>query len=774
MKGLSPPGATRRPLWRRLAFAPLTIAAAVGVVFGVVEPVPLDLVLRQIQSNLMPVPASGEIVIVEASGRDNGGRADAGEPRRLAELLDALAGYKPKQVFVEQPLTEIGPIRTDDPMVASSEDFARPVIMAKKVFEFSKNLPETAEGFDERHSNIAVGSTTLRSNAFGYVEKGAYFWSQSALPVPSFASLMAGRTGRNAQFFFLENRVRTETIPSIDASNILTGRLAPNRLANKTILIASTTAEDDPVRLTTGVRASEAVTHVLAAETLLRGRPRDWGWLPLLSLVLVAEALVLRFVRRSRSATLFRLLGLAAILAALAIARLWLINLDAAPALAAMATAAWLYSWRRKKARAEQTNIRSGLPNMTAFRAVEPPAGSAVVVARVARHDEIMTAVPADLHGAFARAVAARLTGGDESRPIFHDDSGHFAWFQPALSVAEVECHVSGLKALFGAPVELGDRRIDVELAFGVDLNEGRSTPVRLSSATDAASEAADRGEVAHSAGADRLEQAQWRASLHSAIDTALANEEIWVAYQPQLDLAAGEVVGAEALVRWSHPTRGDIPPSDFIDHAERDGRIDSLTWAVLDHAVSSAALINDDGAAFGVSVNLSAVMLSRPHLHTRVMANLAAHRLPAGRLTLELTETVPLGEDRTIMDNLTRLRAAGVRISIDDYGTGASNLVYLRSVPSDEIKIDKTFVTGLPSSPENTAIVRGTIDMVHALGRTVVAEGVEDMDTLRLLGTMGCDLAQGYAIARPQRLDDFRRLFGRRADARFVAFGRN
>ena len=768
-----PPPSTelKRPLWRRILFAPLLIATAVAVLFGVVQPVPFDSVLRQVQSELQPLKASGRIVIVDTP--HGGERSGAQDRLADARLLTALHRYAPAEVFVEKPYFDLVDPVADGALAEAIDSWGDRIVLAAKTRSTSVEDDRAVQRPPPLFTRSArIGNTAYIAGPFGMTDTAPFARAVSGRAEPSFAALMAHRFGPVDTNFLLDLRINPSTIPHQNAIVLIKGKVPPSAIAGKVLIITGVSAPGEGPRLPVYGIVSQTDVHVLAAETLLRGMPVNLDFAPLLFAFLLAEGVILRAGVRPRMADRGRIVLAIVLVGAAAVARLWLINLDVTPALVALMTVSGIVGWHRRKARAEQTNARSGLPNMTGFRRTRVPDGCAVIVARITRFDETIMAVPPDRHGDFARAVAHRLAAGDEHVLIHHDESGHFAWTHPAHTLADVEAHLSGLKALFGTPVELSGRKIDVEIAFGVDLNDGRPVALRLTSATDAAAEAASRGEVSHSVDAGRIEQAQWRASLHSAIDAALANEEIWIAYQPKLTLASGEVTGAEALVRWAHPTRGNIPPDDFIDHAERDGRIDSLTWAVLDHAVASAGLLGSDSRPFGVAVNLSAVMLSRPQLHPRVMEHLARHRLPPDRLTLELTETVPLGEDPVVMDNLLRLRAAGVRISIDDYGTGSSNLLYLRHVPSDEIKIDRAFVTGLPLSPENTAIVRGTIDMVHALGRCVVAEGVEDLDTLRLLGRMGCDVAQGYAIARPMNITDLRRSLQCEADVRLSAMG--
>jgi EAL domain-containing protein (putative c-di-GMP-specific phosphodiesterase class I) len=228
----------------------------------------------------------------------------------------------------------------------------------------------------------------------------------------------------------------------------------------------------------------------------------------------------------------------------------------------------------------------------------------------------------------------------------------------------------------------------------------------------------------------------------------------VWVAYQPKLDLSTRRIIGAEALARWTHPEKGPIAASEFVAAAEQHDRIGKLTDFVLEKAVSAAATITRRGTAFDIAVNLSARLLTDRGFTLRVAALLARHGLEPGNLTLELTETAALSGSGEGLDMIARLRELGVRIAIDDYGTGLSTLDYLKKIPANEIKIDQSFVKGMVDNRSDRLMVQSTIGLAHSLGRKVVAEGVEHGETLDLLVEMGCDIAQGFAIGRPMSLE--------------------
>jgi EAL domain-containing protein (putative c-di-GMP-specific phosphodiesterase class I) len=219
---------------------------------------------------------------------------------------------------------------------------------------------------------------------------------------------------------------------------------------------------------------------------------------------------------------------------------------------------------------------------------------------------------------------------------------------------------------------------------------------------------------------------------------------------QPKARLDSGQVVGVEALVRWEHPELGWVPPDEFVPIAERSGLIGPLTTRVLDGALAAWAEWRTAGHDLSVAVNLSARSLHDADLVEEVERLLRRHGVPAERLTLEVTEGSVMADPTRAVAVLHQLRDLGVRLSVDDFGTGYSSLSYLQRLPVQEVKIDRSFVTGLSTEGENVAIVRAIIDLGRHLGLEVVAEGVEDRATWDLLTSMHCDLVQGWHLARP------------------------
>jgi diguanylate cyclase (GGDEF)-like protein len=263
-----------------------------------------------------------------------------------------------------------------------------------------------------------------------------------------------------------------------------------------------------------------------------------------------------------------------------------------------------------------------------------------------------------------------------------------------------------------------------------------------------------------------RDRQGPRRLGLLSELRDAMAKNELFLEYQPQIDIRSGELCGVESLVRWQHPTRGLLLPDHFIPTAEHTELIEELTERVLKLAVAQASAWRAEGLDVRVAVNASARNFLQVRFPDVVRAILAEAGLPGDRLELEITEnTVTNDPDRTVAV-MEGLQALGVSISIDDFGTGYSSLAHLRSLPVDRIKIDRSFVRDMVTNRDDLVIVRCIIDLAANLDLISVAEGVEDIATLELLQTLGCQYAQGYHIGRPGSADQITELARRRGVA--------
>ena len=564
--------------------------------------------------------------------------------------------------------------------------------------------------------------------------------------VPSYSALLANKSARN-ESFRIRYAINPNSIVSIKASDLLQGKVPAKLIAGKDLVLAPIADNlGDQYWIPGHGRMAGTYAMVLAAETLKRGVPQDWGWLPLLSCVLI----ILRVSLLPQMAKRRKWI-LSAVTAILLFAPFFLerhlIFVDAACSLFAMGTVTSRLAWIRWKARG-LVDHNSGLPNLTALKAERETARRILVAARVQNFSEIASIVGPTEEQQLVKQIVDRLAVAKVDQQVFQGEEGIFVWLvDPTVAIGN---HLEALHALFRSPVTAGGRSIDLAVSFGAELGSTRSLSNRLGSALVAADDAWSEGLRWKYHDPARQEEVQWRLSLLGELDSAIDNGEVWLAFQPQLDLQRGIIIGAEALARWTHPTKGPIGPSEFIAVAEANGRIGKLTDFVLDRAIATAASINGRGIPFIMAVNLSARLLSEPQWIERVSELLKKHKLPPECLTLELTETAALHDADGGLAMLDALRGLGVRIAIDDYGTGLSTLDYLKKVPAQEIKLDQSFIKAMRVNRGDLLMVQSTIALAHSLGRTVVAEGVEDQSSLDDLRAMGCDIAQGFAIGRP------------------------
>jgi diguanylate cyclase len=258
------------------------------------------------------------------------------------------------------------------------------------------------------------------------------------------------------------------------------------------------------------------------------------------------------------------------------------------------------------------------------------------------------------------------------------------------------------------------------------------------------------------------LQARNTRIELVRVLEKGLRERSIGVAYQPKVDLASGRIVGAETLIRWQ-PEGGEyVNPQELVLAAEASDRINELTLIVMEAALVDGKRAIAFDPRFKLAINMSAKSLSDTHLLFDMMTMLGRYAFPPENLTLELTETAKLDDER-IAPQINALKQRGISLSIDDFGTGQSNLEYIEKLPSAELKIDKKFVQHMATSEESRAVVRATIEIAHSLGKLVVAEGVEDEAVAADLRAMGCDQGQGYLYARAIAMTDLLVMMGAR-----------
>jgi diguanylate cyclase len=361
--------------------------------------------------------------------------------------------------------------------------------------------------------------------------------------------------------------------------------------------------------------------------------------------------------------------------------------------------------------------------------------------------DQLLVQVANRLRGRLREVDTVARLGGDE-----------FAVLLPTIATVEGAVAVAGkLQAAFDEPFRLDDLALDVETSIGVAIYpEHASDPDELLQRAEIAMYVAKDTHAGYMLFDSKLDQhSPRRLTLLGELRRAIDNRQLVLHYQPKVDAHSGQMLGVEALVRWQHPEHGLIPPGDFIPLAERTGLISPLTTYVLDAALHQCHQWRQAGHELAIAVNVSARSLLDLGFPDQVASLLARWEVPARLLVVEITESTIMADPTHALEILGRLNTMGVQIAIDDFGTGYSSMAHLKTLPIQELKVDRSFVSQMTSSTRDAVIVRSTVDLGRNLGLRVVAEGVEDVLTSQELDALGCDAIQGYYISRPVPPDD-------------------
>ena len=405
----------------------------------------------------------------------------------------------------------------------------------------------------------------------------------------------------------------------------------------------------------------------------------------------------------------------------------------------------------------------TGLPNRTRFLEILNglPAGSsgALVLLNIDRFAPINNALGHAVGDRLLRDIALRLkqvTG--ESDVVARLGGDEFVLLLDSADKTMATSYVKRVLSALRVPMTVDGERLDIDASLSIIIYPQDGTNVTtLLRRADLAMHVAKRRQDKFAFGSELDDKpAIEQLSLIGEMREALARGEFVVYYQPKLNLSQNRITGAEALIRWQHPVKGMIPPIRFIPFAEQTGFIREITPWVLQQVIEHAGQWQRSGMDIVASVNLSTRDLLNHDLVADIQRLLEQSGLPANQLCLEITESALMDEPELALKHLGELSALGLKLSIDDYGSGQASLGYVKTLPVNELKIDRVFVTDIDTTPKNAAIVRSTILLCRELGLSVVAEGAETTAELDWLAGNGCDVVQGYGVAKPMPLSDF------------------
>jgi diguanylate cyclase len=727
-----------------------TIIAFVIGVLGIATPV--DMTMRLARQKLLSHPASGDIVVVGIDDKSLAAIGDWPWNRAVhAKLVNELNRLGAKRIVFDFTLSKYTEGSGDEQLVEAMRN------AEGKVFSSARHGVDKQSGakFEEMPAEpfaryAGITSLYWKSNGFDEVWSLPFVDKIGTKYVNSLSNIIANVKNLNLQSYAVDYSIDLKTVNTISAIDIIRGHVAANVMSGKSIVVALTSVTLGDIKTVPGFgNASGAYIHVAGAETLKRGIPISIGWiLPLFCAVLLSASFL--WLKNRKFARMIFLVGCLLLIVGPLLLEMALVFGSYGPALVLMSYTAMRRFWREFRNKSVTTNQVSGFQNLNALKSLQLTPGDVLVVARVHNYAKAVSVIATNDEEILVAEIVKRLSVARDANPVFHADDGIFVWVQSKDESFDLTGQLSGRRALFNTSFNVGEQSVDLSITFGVNDLFGTSTMNRFSAALSAADDAFDQGEIWISVDNQRVTKNKWDISLVGRLHEAIDAGQVWVAFQPKMDVRSGLIFGVEALARWTDPVDGEISPEVFVAAAEAQNRTEKLTEFVLDRALALCKEVEPQHEDFSVAVNLSAKSLGNMRVVSMVCDALQRHSITAERLTLELTETTSIEQSGNAAATLAALTDLGVKISIDDYGTGFSSLEYLTRIPSDEIKIDRQFLKNIVSSRNDQKIVASTIDLAHSLGRTVVAEGVENKEMLTILESMRCDAAQGYYIGMP------------------------
>ncbi len=743
-----------RAAWHNRRLRIVVSAILLGVFCGTLDvALPLEDLYVAARTKLRHEAADGSIVVVELDDRTLEVLRDRDvSPGLDARLIDNLMKAGAKNVFFNRDYSFSPNAPGAQDFVSITKKYPGRVFLSAASRAGSNGDSMVAlMPADEFRAHTGLVSTMVARHPMN-LGFSFPFSSPSAVGLrPSLSAAMAGIQIDDRRLFRPDFAIDHTTIPRLSYIDVVRGRISRAQASGRTFVLGptSTTTETRPLPL--GEFVPGVYFHVIAALTLKKGVPVDLGWVPAF---LAAAGLVITGVARGRSFKGARLAGYSVLFLAIPLVLDALgMELDVLPAAIMSIYATFRARTLDKIKDVSETNAASGLPSLQALRGMEEANPGLVVALKIRNYAGIIRSFDRPIEAELATEIQRRIRISESNISVYHE-GGMFVWISNLTDLVELFENLEGLHRIVQNGIVINDTEVDVGFNCGVDSEKQNTVANRVAAAMQSAEEAVKTDElVCHNDGGTG--EVQWEISLLASLDRAIDNGEVWVAFQPKYDLGRNMIVGAEALARWTHPERGPISPDKFIGIAEEYHRIERITRFVLDKAIRGAASLVRAGHDFSVSVNISAQLLRNPKLPRMISEALAAHDLAPRHLILEITETDRLDRSTKTLEMMEALVAAGLRISIDDFGTGNATIDYLRYLPASEVKIDKVFIRDIDTNPGDHLLVQSIIEMAHSLGRIVVAEGAETAESIKLLRALNCDQVQGYHISRPVPFQD-------------------
>ncbi|WP_395646051.1 putative bifunctional diguanylate cyclase/phosphodiesterase [Terricaulis sp.] len=749
---------------------------------------PLDNGLAALRATLVQREPSHDIVVVEIDAASLRAAGQWPWPReRYAQAITNLRAAGAELIGFDVDFSLRSRDHDDEALRAAIDAAPGAVVLPTFIQAGSTNEPLPAMS-----QNAVLASVNIPVDRDGIVRhypRGFYTGGQFQ---PSMGAVLAGTGYGQTASFQLDYGIRTGHIGHLSFEDVYRGRFDAQSVSGKAVLIGATALElGDEFATPHHPSYSGVYLHALGAESLRQGRALLEAN-PLVRFLLGCCALALLWPRRaelrlSNMFTVHALILVCVVVAPIALQALSPVSLSLGAVIAAQGLCIWVGVHqelsRRAAALIEQREAHlkvvalhdpeTRLPNRRALledlttRLASEEKLLAVVAIGVDRFATLRAAIGYQYANATMEQLSTRLARSAGENTVYHLSTSTLAVVISASDEADARRTCARILDNLDTTTAAGDQLVDTSVRLGAAISlTSLSTPEKL---LEQASVALDQARIQnrrHYFYDTEEFDPKMQFALLSNMAKGLERGEFKLVYQAKSS-TDGTLAGAEALMRWTHPLEGSISPARFILMAEETGAIDRLTRWALQQVIEDQAELRARGLDLTISVNISGRCLCDASFCDFAIEQV---RLAGASLCFEITETAIIDDPLVAMATIAALRAANIRISIDDYGSGLSSLAYLKQIQADELKLDKALIQELGVSTRDRLILKSTVDLAHGLGLTVVAEGVEDRASAAILASIGCDHLQGYGIAHPLPLQDFIAAYG--DEERFVALG--
>nr|WP_204517902.1 GGDEF domain-containing phosphodiesterase [Parerythrobacter lutipelagi] len=714
---------------------------------------PLDISIWSIQSKMFDKQASGEIALVTLESTDTSTGAVVAN-RQLVDTLTKLDAEGAKRVVLDFPIRKSGSQDLDSELRKTLVGLGDRVFLTRTVRSDlleSRGVAETDQYFSREMRFV---SSDFETDFLDFVWGVEPFFADNRANVPAMWTLLAGE-GTPARPIYPDYTIDMASIPHSTSIALVDG--SSIAVSGKSVVVGATGSPARAVKVPDQGFVTSSLVHIVAAETAKRGSGQSFDWGTSITVFAIAFILLLAALRTTPR----RRVGYALWMTSIAVAIFITSGLGVRVLFTGPLGLAGFYAILRFTANFKRRHLnieqRSGLPNFVAMnRDMGNRIGGdrlAIVVAKIARLDAIFATLSQGDQGKYLRQIAGRLSLGEHGQTIYYDGGKNFAFVLPSAAYNDMRGHLEGLRAIASQSVSVSKRDLDVSMTIGVDQSFEKSMSSRLNSAIAAADQAREAYRPVFVISDFEADSEDWDYSLQARLEDALSEDRIGIKLQPQADLQTGEIIGAESLARWVDEEHGDISPARFILQCERVGRLDDLTKRITHKTLRAAESLLEDGFEPQISINVSAIQFVDHRIADLVEENLAACRMKPENLTIEVTETARIENFSVAREVFERIGKSGVKFSIDDFGIASANFDALSELPFDEIKIDQVFVQRMQASKMARSIVSNIIRLAGETGLTSVAEGIEDRESYQMLKDLGCEVGQGFYIARPLTL---------------------